>query len=496
MSIKNNKGNRDRRSARVSRCKERAAATAAKHYDFLPEDVDTICEHIRTSKSSFVVRWGQLRIHKVSLVNPTAVVYVAYDRLVAQASFFIPRKNGEALEREVAKHPKGRRAPKMLLPRLASTSPVVASAQQSLDLEEDTGNLALERNGLRNRIRFLKVEVQKCLSGDLSDAKNWEVMNRMSERLDVLEKQLAALEDKKAEAVATSDTSEDGAKRKELLTILEDIDWEIQKQQMQPGPTDRSLVHKRKDLFDALQLLIPGVHPKAKPGEAAFALLVAIRDTKEEVIAFEKSRCGQKLDHPTILKNRATSLNLRLHARVLKGMWFTMYDDDFDINSLAKAEAAAAVQEAEALQEAPPPTQPSQPPRTISVIGDEIIAINKTIDASTNVRDLMGMYAIRDELQFERIGLVPEIGGQPPSYVEIKAAKMKRIQATQANIQWFVQAHDLSIPAVCAIVDRKREVLRTIRAEYQASYPNSGLPSDKEKGENDQAQTQPLPGPR
>jgi hypothetical protein len=108
---------------RKHRAHLRAIATASRHYDMEPNEVSDIREMIQKSKSSFVARFGKLRIHKA--MTHLGFVFAAYDRSLQAITFFLPRANGLQISRNMRRGNRGKKRGQMLLPYASVTQKLV-----------------------------------------------------------------------------------------------------------------------------------------------------------------------------------------------------------------------------------------------------------------------------------------------------------------------------------------------------------------------------------
>jgi len=192
------KDKKQSKSDRLDRALARATDTGSSHYGLDEKDIEFCTKQIKQSKSSFVMRWGRLGIHRV--LCGAGVCFVAYDSSIKSISFFIPKQRGH----EIAKGSRSaawgkKRSGILLLPPLRKKAPLRAG-QISLPIEDDyddddiplsVDTIRKMKAGLKRRIRNFQDRIDAHMEDD--PAANWPAIASLGAQVENLEQQLSEL---------------------------------------------------------------------------------------------------------------------------------------------------------------------------------------------------------------------------------------------------------------------------------------------------------------
>jgi len=189
------KDKKQSKSDRLDRALARATDTGSSHYGLDEKDVDFCTKQIKQSKSSFVMRWGRLGIHRV--LCGAGVCFVAYDSSIKSISFFIPKQRGHEIARGSRSSAWGKkRSGVLLLPPLRKKPPLRTGQIPLAIVDDDDSTLSAAtirkiKAGLKWRIKNFQNRIDAHMEDD--PGANWPAIASLGAQVENLEKQLSEL---------------------------------------------------------------------------------------------------------------------------------------------------------------------------------------------------------------------------------------------------------------------------------------------------------------
>jgi hypothetical protein len=482
--------NQSGKLSRLKRADERAETTGDRLYGMTPDDVVDATREIQRSRSSFVMRWGKLKLHRV-LVK-AGVVYAMYDSNIRAITFFVSRETGVRISRDAKSASWGRkRSKQILLPPLTPEALKAFKATIGADKEPEGASVsemgalvdkfrahvtrepcepftreehAILRSHMQAHIDFFEKKIQDLMRLDMQ--KNFDAISRYDDKLDGLNLQMTALDNIKP----VDDPVGDGRHEDRRKQILETLDM-IEKEMVTCDISDlakkaNQLAELKKELFSLI--------PSKGFVDRREGLHAATIETKEKILEIQQSL--KKTDHTnqsnwTRSTEEESLRGLRARLKTLTRMHKALFASEFFMDDYAGN-----------IEAAPDPVNTHIPSDDPDSIESRALALEEQIEElriqieESDISELSGHYAKLDLYRRELQDLKHEADLEDGSsdvevdddegVVDIISFQMKRhIQRLQDHIKWFGETYDLSKTEFAQQFTSKQQQLNELEKE-------------------------------
>ena len=458
------------KKARSDRAKVRSIQTGNNHYDLSPENIGFCHQQIRSSKSSFIMRWGKLSIHRV--LSSVGNVFAAYDSSIKLISFFIPKDKGLAIAKGSKSAAWGRykKSGVLLLPPLPKKAPLrvhemIAAAEGDDEIMTMAGDespltkseVRVMKAGVTTRIKFLQDMFDKKMD---NPQLHWDEITTLGTRIEELEAMIASMPEGVPDPIAAVPDDPHAERRHAVITELNHIEQEMITCDI------RELVEKSNRL-SALKKELFQLIPNEGVMDRREALHQATTRLRDEMKAFQSVReYGKGADLPADRKRMA---GLRHRLRTLLSMHQALFGTSYFMDPPPEP-----MEGREVANEPPHLTGMSKVAARFSYVNRRIHDIDhqlKTAEASESNR-----------LHHNRLILVGELGTMPTkaecaslSDEEIdRILSLRRLIALRGYIKWFMEKHNVTAegPAKEHLIE-VHEKFDDLAFDYNDRYPES-----------------------
>lgn len=469
--LRAHKDKRQSKKARSERAKARAIQTGDLHYDLSPEDIIFCHQQIRSSKSSFVMRWGKLNIHRV--LSSAGTVFVAYDVAIKLISFFIPKDKGRAMAKGAKSAAWGRQKKSgvLLLPPLPKKPPLRVHEQHPRTEAEPEGmtvvgdespltksEVKVMKDGIKTRIKYLQGLVDGKMK--LSPQLHWNEITSLGRSIEELEAMAASIPMGVADPSAGPPDDPQVARRQVIITELENIEKEMLTCHM-GALADKS--NRLSDLKKELFQLIPneGVVDRRE------ALQQATDRLRDEIASFQSSRdYSMGADLPADRKSMA---GLRQRLRTL----LSMHQALFGTGSFMNPPEERLVESDETAKEAPQLTGMAAVRARFSYLNQRIHAIDHQLKTAEAIEaNRLHHHRLMLTRELETLPTKEECAGALDDEID-RILLLRRLMALRGYIKWFTDKHNVTKGSANEHLIEVHEQFDDLAFEYNYRYPES-----------------------